>query len=162
MGDLPWTLPGLTDALCTQLWGADDERAEAWLDPAERDARERRTALAADALLRLVEAAQPLLPPRRDLLYQALARWLGLLAKALTDEFVFERDPADQPLSARPPLVLTFAPLQKSIEDLVVVQQHLRTLLTNKLVQLGQFRAAHYVVWSFARSLSYLPPLAVW
>jgi len=84
-------LPGLCADLTEALWGTPTELSEYWLDKDTRDERERQTALAADAFLRLAQAAQPLLPQGEGLLGALFTRWLGLLEKVLTDEFVFER-----------------------------------------------------------------------
>lgn len=73
-----------------QLFGRADERAEFLLDKNERDARELRTALAADRCLVLVWSRVAPLPSRRTLEFLALQRWLGRLDKALGDEFRFE------------------------------------------------------------------------
>jgi hypothetical protein len=93
-------LPGLTPDLTQALWGQEHEPKEHWLDPAQRDERERQTACAAHTFLALVRQALPLLPPGPSLLHLALDRWLALLHKALSDEFVLTPDASDQ-LTAR-------------------------------------------------------------
>lgn len=84
------------------LFGAAHERPEYQLDKPERDALEARTALAAAGCLRLVTAWVSGLPPARTLEWLALQRWLDLLAKILSDEFVFTYDAAGVALTVRP------------------------------------------------------------
>lgn len=72
-----------------QLFGRANERAEFLLDKCERDACELRTALAADHCLVLVWSRVAHLPQRRSVEFLALQRWLGILDKALYDEYRF-------------------------------------------------------------------------
>ena len=74
------------------LFGAAGEKPEWFLDKPARDAVEERTAGAAHHLLCLVQAVHSTLPCSRDLLYLALSRWLTLLRKVLTDEFILTLD----------------------------------------------------------------------
>lgn len=72
-----------------QLFGRADEVAEFLLDKCERDACELRTALAADSCLVLVWSRVAQLPKCRSVDFLALQRWLGILDKALYDEYRF-------------------------------------------------------------------------
>lgn len=74
------------------LFGAAREKPEWLLDKPARDALEERTAVAAHHLLRLVQAEHSTLPCSRNLLYLALTRWVNLLRKVLTDEFILTLD----------------------------------------------------------------------
>jgi hypothetical protein len=62
------------------------------LDKSARDALEERTAVVAHHLLRLVQAVHSTQPCSRNLLYLALTRWVNLLHKVLTDEFLLTLD----------------------------------------------------------------------
>lgn len=73
----------------TQLFGADDEKPEHWLEKADRDARERRTALGAHHCLTLVEEQLKPLGQGKTVELAALQHRTALLAKILTDYFVF-------------------------------------------------------------------------
>lgn len=84
-----------------QLFGCADECPEFLLDKSERDAREFCTALAADHCLLLVWSRVVRLPSRCTPAFLALQRWIGLLDKALCDEFRFERAEAADSLSVR-------------------------------------------------------------
>lgn len=84
-----------------QLFGRSDEGPEFLLDKSERDALEFRTALAADHCLRLVWRRMAALPSRRTLEFLALQRRLGILDKALRDEFRFEAGEEADSLSVR-------------------------------------------------------------
>lgn len=70
------------------LFGLPTEQPEWRMQKAERDALEERTAVAAHQLLRLVQGVLSTLPASQDLLYLCLTRWITLLGKALTDEFL--------------------------------------------------------------------------
>lgn len=94
-------LPGLNEALSEALWGRERERPEFVLEKAERDERACQTALAAAVFLGLAQQARRLLPTGPSLLQAAFERWLALVAKLLSDEFVFERNAAGEALSAR-------------------------------------------------------------
>ncbi|MEI2418934.1 transposase, partial [Arthrospira platensis SPKY2] len=94
-------LPGLTPELSQALWGGEREAQEHWLDPTQRDERERQTAAAAHTFLDLVRQALPLLPPGPSLLHHALERWLSLLHKAITDEFVIQANDDARHATAR-------------------------------------------------------------
>ena len=79
----------------TGLFGAVDQPPEHFLDKAERDALELRTAAAAHTCLRLVRQMREELgvgAHSRDLVYQALLRWEGVLDKVLHDEFTCTSD----------------------------------------------------------------------
>lgn len=86
---------------CEELFGAEGELPEYCLDKAQRDALELRTALAADACLRLLWQPVAGLPRSRKIEFLALQRWLAILDKMLRDEFVFERGAEADSLSAR-------------------------------------------------------------
>jgi len=94
-------LPGYTPELAEALFGLPKERPDYFLDKAERDVRETETALAAARCLDLFEQAVTLLPPKPSIHTQSLHKWMGLLHKALADEFVCQRDPAGLVISAR-------------------------------------------------------------
>lgn len=92
-GAVPSALLTALDA--TALFGAADERPEALLDKAERDALELRTAAAAYTCLRQVRHHRQALGanwPSRDLASLALVRWEAVLAKVLHDEFTLTTD----------------------------------------------------------------------
>ena len=74
------------------LFGAAGDKPEWLLDKPARDALEERTAVAAHHLLRLVQAVHSTLPCSRNLLYLALTRWVNLLHKVLSDEFILTLD----------------------------------------------------------------------
>ena len=84
-----------------QLFGRADERAEFLLDKSERDACELRTALAADSCLVLVWSRVAQLPKCRTVEFLAMQRWLGLLDKALYDEYRFAAGAEADSLSVR-------------------------------------------------------------
>jgi IS5 family transposase len=77
------------------LFGTATECPEHYLEKAERDALEVRTATAAHECLRLVSQQRQALGAgshTQRLEYQALLRWEGVLAKILRDEFTITRD----------------------------------------------------------------------
>lgn len=84
------------------LFGAAHERPEYQLLKPERDALEVRTALGADACLRLVTACVQCVPHARSIEWLALEKWLGILTKVLGDEFVFGRNAAGVAETVRP------------------------------------------------------------
>ncbi len=71
------------------LFAQADDAHEAWLDQPARDALEARTALAALRLRDRVQATLCAMRSRQELAYLAGQRWLGILTKILTDEFIF-------------------------------------------------------------------------
>ena len=99
--DLDRPLPGYTPELAQALFGPPTERPDYFLNKAERDVRETETALAAARCLDLFQQAVREHPPRPSIHTQSLHKWMGLLAKALADEFVCQRDPDGLVISAR-------------------------------------------------------------
>jgi IS5 family transposase len=77
------------------LFGSANECREHYLEKADRDALEVRTATAAHACLRLASQARQALgvgPHTQHIEYQALLRWEGVLGKVLGDEFTITTD----------------------------------------------------------------------
>ena len=83
------------------LFGLPDAPREQWLTKEERDELEVRTAQAADGLLQQVEAHLVHFTALRTLEAEALRRWVGILRKLVTDEFVIERDATGAAVAAR-------------------------------------------------------------
>ena len=81
-------MPPLADA----LFGSPAAPPEYWLNKEEREQLELHTAQAADALLQQVQAHLPQIDNLRTLEASMLRRWLGILRKLLTDEYVIERN----------------------------------------------------------------------
>jgi IS5 family transposase len=74
------------------LFGQPGEKAEQWLEKAERDVLEERTALAAWQMQRLLSPLLPSLGTPRNIFLLALQRWQAMLNKVLNDEFTFGQD----------------------------------------------------------------------
>jgi hypothetical protein len=83
------------------LFGGEQERPAYGLEKAERDGLDLRTAVAAAGCLRQVEAQMAAYTGPRSLAYLALAKWVGIVAKLLADEFVVEWDAAGRAVAAR-------------------------------------------------------------
>lgn len=88
--------PSAADLLQTPLpvalFGLPTAPREHWLNKEQRNQLELDTAQAADDLLRYVHAHLPQPAHPRCLQMLALTRWLGILGKLLSDEFVIIRD----------------------------------------------------------------------
>lgn len=78
-----------------QLFGAEDERPEHWLEKADRDAREVRTAQSAQQCLTLVQAQLRQLGKGNTVEGAALQHRTALLAKILNDYFVITTTPEE-------------------------------------------------------------------
>jgi hypothetical protein len=82
----------LLTPLPAALFGPSTAPHEYWLSKEERNVLELHTAQAADGLLQQVQAHLAQGNDLRTLEAAALRRWLGILRKLLTDEFVIVRD----------------------------------------------------------------------
>ena len=82
----------LLTSLPDALFGPPTAPHEYWLNKDERDTLELHTAQAADGLLQQVQAHLAQGDDLRTLEAIALRRWLGILRKLLTDEFVIVRE----------------------------------------------------------------------
>ena len=83
------------------LFGPLNAPREYWLAKEDRDALEMRTAQAADGLLQEVQRHLAPYATVRNLEIEMLRRWIGILRKVLTDEFVITRDATGVATAAR-------------------------------------------------------------